>query len=357
MTVKGLVKRRTANTGLPPGTPVHIGEQKSDQVRITLISYDEAHLDEKRLDGLQDCPSPEEPPAVTWINVDGLHEVDVLEKLGECFHLHPLVVEDILNTDQRPKVEDYEEYIFVVLKSLCHRDQEDDELAIEQISLILGPNYVLSFQEQAGDEFDPIRERIRDNKGRARKMGADYLAYALIDLIVDNYFVVLEQFGERIDPMQEELVTTPTTETLQVIHALKRELTSLRKSLWPLREVVGRLERWDSPLIQQSTRIYMRDVYDHIIQVIDAVETFRDILSGMLDIYLSSTSNRMNEIMKVLTIIATLFIPLTFITGVFGMNFEYMPGLKWRWGYPAAWGIMIAIAIVMLVYFRRKKWL
>ena len=279
------------------------------------------------------------------------------KQLGERFGLHPLVVEDILNTDQRPKLEDYGEYLFVVLKSLYHSKIESDEPEIEQISLVLGPNYVLSFQERAGDEFEPVRERIRSDKGRVRKMGADYLAYSLIDLIVDTYFIVLEKLGERMEILEEELVLNPTTETLQAIHQLKREMVFLRKSTWPLREVIGALERGESPLIQDSTSIYLRDVYDHTIQVIDAVETYRDILSGMLDIYLSSISNRMNEVMKVLTIIATVFIPLTFIAGVYGMNFQHMPELAWPWAYPLVWAVMITIAAVMVVYFQRKRWL
>jgi magnesium transporter len=294
---------------------------------------------------------------MTWIDVDGLHDVEMLGELGECFGLHPLVVEDILNTEQRPKLDDYGEYIFVVLKSLYHVDEESGEPAIEQTSLVLGPNYVLSFQEREGDEFDPIRDRIRANKGRVRKASVDYLAYAPIDLIVDQYFVVLERFGDRIESLEEELVADPTTETLQVIHHLKRELIFLRKSVWPLREVIGALERAESTLIHESTDLYLRDAYDHTIQVIDAVETFRDMLSGMLDIYLSSVSNRMNEVMKVLTIIATVFIPLTFIAGLYGMNFKSMPELNWPWAYPLVWGIMIIIAASMVIYFRRKRWL
>jgi magnesium transporter len=281
----------------------------------------------------------------------------VLEQLGERFGLHPLVVEDILNTDQRPKLEDYGEYLFIVLKSHYHSDGESGDAEIEQISLVLGPNYVLSFQERAGDEFEPVRERIRSNKGRVRRQGADYLAYSLIDLIADTYFLVLERLGERMETLEEELVTDPTTETLQAIHKLKREMVFLRKSIWPLREVIGALERGESPLIQDTTGVYLRDVYDHIIQVIDTVETYRDMLSGMLDIYLSSVSNRMNEVMKVLTIIATIFIPLTFVAGVYGMNFKHMPELEWPWAYPLVWLAMIIIAGLMVAYFRRKRWL
>ncbi|MBN1139548.1 MAG: magnesium/cobalt transporter CorA [Anaerolineae bacterium] len=355
--MRKLFKKLSAQSGFEPGTLVHIGERKMQETRITRIAYDAAHVELHELRATEATLPPQNQAGVTWINVDGLHEVELLGKLGEQFGLHPLVVEDILNTTQRPKLEDYEQYLFVVLKSFYHVDEESDELEIEQISLVLGPNYVLSFQEREGDEFDPVRDRIRANVGRICKTGADYLAYALVDLIVDRYFAVLEQFGDRIETLEEELVADPTTEILHAIHHLKREMAFLRRSVWPLRELIGGLERSESPLIDDATRWYLRDVYDHTIQVIDAVEAFRDTLSGMLDIYLSSVSNRMNQVMKVLTIIATVFIPLTFIAGVYGMNFRYMPELNWPWGYPLIWGIMIAIAMAMVYYFYNKKWL
>jgi magnesium transporter len=355
--MRRMIQRRSVKGGLPPGTLVHIGERKVDQTKIRTITYDERHVQEQTPQTVEECLPPEDQAGVTWINVDGLHETEALGKLGERLGLHPLVAEDILNTDQRPKMEDYGDYLFVVLKSLYHVDEQSREPEIEQISLVLGPNYVLSFQEREGDEFDPIRERIHSDKGRVRKTGADYLLYALIDLIVDQYFVVLERLGDRMESLEEELIADPTTETLHLIHHLKQEMAFLRKSMWPLREVIGGLERSESPLIHESTALYLRDVYDHTIQVIDAVETFRDMLSGMLDIYLSSLSNRMNEVMKVLTIIATVFIPLTFIAGVYGMNFGYMPELEWPWGYPLVWFVMIVIAALMVLYFRKKRWL
>ena len=342
--------------GLPPGTLVHVGERKIEKVRISIIDYDATQIEEKEAKTVEECFPFKDKPTVTWINVDGLHEVNVIEQLGGHFGLHPLLLEDILHTEQRPKMEDFGEYIFFVLKML-YFDDESHEIQAEQVSLILGSNFVISFQEREGDVFKFVRERIRNSKGRIRKVGADYLAYALIDAIVDNYFIILEKLGETIEEMEEELVTNPTPETLQTIHHLKREMIFLRKSVWPLREVIGILERGESPLIQESTGIYLRDLYDHTIQVIDSVETFRDMVSGMLDIYLSSVSNKMNEVMKVLTIIATIFIPLTFIAGIYGMNFQYMPELGWRWGYPAVWFVMCAILITMMVYFRRKKWL
>jgi magnesium transporter len=350
-----LIKRTSKKVGLPPGALVHIGEKKADKARITIIDYDEVQFQEKDVEAIEECFPLKDKPAVAWINVDGIHQVEILEKLGDCLGLHPLVLEDILNTGQRPKVEDFGDYIYIVLKMFY--SDENDEIAEEQLSLILGPSFVISFQEREGDVFSPIRERIRSARGRVRKMGADYLAYALLDSVVDNYFVVLEKLGEKIEFLEEELVTNPTTETLQVIHDIKREMVFLRKSVWPLREIISGLERGESALIQESTLIYLRDVYDHTIQVIDTVETFRDIISGMLDIYLSSVSNRMNEVMKVLTIIATIFIPLTLIAGIYGMNFQYMPELGWRWGYPLVWLVMLVIGALMLVYFRRKGWL
>ena len=351
------IKKVSKTIGLTPGALVHVGKKKIEKVRIRLIDYDEAQLQEKEPKTIEECFPFKDLPTVTWVNIDGLHDVKVMEKVGKHFCLHPLVLEDILNTEQRPKIEDFDDYIFVVMKMLYY-DANDGEIRAEQISIILGPNFVLSFQERVGDTFNPLRERIRGAKGRVRKMGPDYLTYSLLDAIVDNYFVVLEKLGEQIEGMEEELVSNPTPGTLQRIHNLKREMIFLRKSVWPLREVVSRLERGESELIKDSTGIYLRDVYDHTIQVIDTIETYRDMLSGMLDIYLSSISNRMNQVMKVLTIIATIFIPLTFVAGIYGMNFEYMPELRWHWFYPKAfWLVMLGIAAVMLVYFRRKRWL
>jgi magnesium transporter len=351
-----LIKKRSKKTGLPPGTLVHIGEKKIEKARITIVDYDETQFEEKEAKTIEECFPFKDKPTITWINIDGIHQVEIIEKLGKHFDIHPLVLEDIANTEQRSKMEDFNDYIFLVLKML-YFEEEENEIKSEQVSFILGSNYVLSFQEREGDVFNPVRERVKNSKGRVRKMGADYLVYTLIDAIVDNYFIILEKLGEKIEDLEDELVDRPRQETLQVLHYLKREMVFLRKSVWPLREAISGLQREESPLIMDSTKIYLRDVYDHTIQVIDAVETFRDMLSGMLDIYLSSISNRMNQIMKVLTIIATIFIPLTFIAGIYGMNFKYMPELEWRWGYFIVLGIMTIIAIWMLIYFRRKRWL
>jgi magnesium transporter len=351
-----VVKKRSSKAGLPPGTLVHVGEKKAESVRITFIDYDEQSFQEKQVTKIEECLKLKDTPTVSWINIDGIHDIELIEKLGRGFELHPLLLEDILSTGQRPKFEDYEKYIFIVLKMLSYNDVSQSVEA-EQVSLVLGPNYVLSFQERIGDVFENIRDRIRNAKGRVRKMEADYLAYSLIDAIVDHYFVILEKLGERIESLEEEVVSDPTEKTIQQIHSLKREMISLRKSVWPLRELIGGLQKSESPLIKETTDIYLRDVYDHTIQIIDTIESSRDMVSGMLDIYLSSLSNKMNAVMKVLTIIATLFIPLTFVAGIYGMNFKYMPELEWRWAYPILWLVMIAVAVIMLFYFRRKKWL
>jgi magnesium transporter len=351
-----LLKKTSKKVGLSPGTLIHVGEKKVDQVRIRVIDYDESHFEEKDLERIGDCLNYKEKSTVTWINIDGLHEVDIIETLGKHYGIHPLVLEDILHTEQRPKIEIFDDHLFITAKMLLY-DEDNHQINTEQFSLILGPNYVLTFQENVGDVFETIRERLRKQKGRLRKEGADYLAYALIDAIVDNYFIVLEKIDEKMEILEEELTENPDAETMQTIHHLKRELIFLRKAVWPLREVIGMLEREEIYLIQEKTTIFLRDVYDHTIQVIDTIETFRDMVSGMLDLYLSTVSNRMNEVMKVLTIIATIFIPLTFIAGIYGMNFEFMPELKWHWSYPLIWVIMIIVGGLMLIYFRKKKWL
>jgi magnesium transporter len=349
-------KRMSGKAGLPPGTIVPVGAEKTEEVRITLFDYDEPQMEERSIERIEDCLPFKETATVTWINVDGLHRVDIIEKIGKVFGLHPLVLEDIVSAAQRPKMEDFGDYIFMALKMLV-LDQGSDQVRAEQVSLILGPNFVLSFQEVPGDVFEPIRDRIRHAKGRVRRMGSDYLAYALLDSIVDNYFIVLEGFGEKIEGLEEELIGNPSPETLQTLHSLKREMIFLRKSVWPLRELISGLQRAESTLITEGTGIYLRDVYDHTIQVMDTVESFRDMVSGMLDTYLTSISNRMNEVMKVLTIIATIFIPITFIAGIYGMNFEFMPELAVRYAYFAVLGVMAGVGIAMIVYFKTKGWL
>jgi len=350
------VQRRSKKVGLPPGTLVYVGEKKVETARITILDYDEERFEEKQVAGVAECFPFKQTPTVTWVNIDGLHDVQIIEKLGKAFDLHPLILEDVLSTSQRPKFEDFEKYIFVVLKMLSYND-ESRAVETEQVSMVLGPNFVFSFQERVGDVFECVRDRIRNAKGRIRKMGADYLAYALLDAMVDSYFGILEKIGDKIEVLEDELVSDPDEKMLGQIYSLKREMISLRRSIWPLRELVSGIQRSESSLIKESTNVYLRDVYDHTIQIIDTIESFRDIVAGMLDTYLSSISNRMNAVMKVLTIIATLFIPLTFVAGIYGMNFETMPELKWRYGYAAVWMVMLSVTVAMLIYFRRKKWL
>ncbi len=352
-----LMKKRSVKAGLPPGTLVHIGEKRSGAPVITLIDYDEANHQEREMKTVEECIPFREKPTVTWINVEGVHEPKVVEKLGQCHGLHPLVLEDILNTDQRPKMEVYGDYVYIVLKML-YEGGPGRPVEAEQVSLIFGPNFVISFQEgKEGDVFNPVRERIRSGKGLIRKMGSDYLVYSLIDTIVDNYFLVLEKLGEKIELLEEALVAQPAPPTLREIQKFKNQMTFVRRVVWPLREVISGLGRKESPLVKETTEIYLRDVYDHVVQVMDTVEVYREMLSGMLDIYLSSVSNRLNSVMKVLTIIATIFMPLTFIAGIYGMNFKHMPELEWRWGYPALWLVVVLIGASMLIYFKKRKWL
>jgi magnesium transporter len=348
-------RKRGKAIGLTPGTPLYTGEEKEEKVRITLIDYNADQFLEKEISAAEDCFVCRDSSSVSWINLDGIHDTSLIENLGLHFDLHPLVMEDITNSWQRPKMESYDHFLYVVVKMLSY-DEPNREVTGEQVSFILGKHVVLSFQERPGDIFEPVRERIRTGKGRIRRMGPDYLVYALLDTIVDQYFVILEKVGEHIEELEEAVVSDPRPETLHEIHKLKREMIFLRKSIWPLRELVNGLEREESSLVTKPTLRYLRDAYDHTIQVIDTVETFRDMLSGMHDTYLSSISNRMNEIMKVLTIIATIFIPLTFIAGIYGMNFEFMPELKWPWAYPAVWFVMLLLAGFMVLYFRRKRW-
>lgn len=342
--------------GLPPGTPVYIGDKVVGEVKIRLMDYDETHFQEKEVKTIEECFPFKETPTVTWINIDGVHQADIIEKIGKQFDIHPLILEDIMNTEQRPKIEDFEKYLFIVLKML-YTNNKNGEIQSEQVSLVVGPNYVISFQEKEGDVFDPIRERIRTGKGRVRRMGPDYLAYALIDAIVDNYFVVLEKVGEKIEDVEELLIMDPSPQVLKEIHSLKRKLLFLRKSVWPLREVINILERGECSLVKKATIIFLRDVYDHTIQVIETIEVYREMLSEMIDAYLSSISNKTNEIVKVLTIIATIFIPLTFIASIYGMNFTWMPEIEWPEGYHMVLVVMAIIGVMMIVYFRRKKWI
>jgi magnesium transporter len=349
-------KKVAKKAGMPPGSLVYLGNKEHLPAKITVIQYRDAGFVEKEYDAFNQCLPLDHREGVTWINVHGISQIQNLEQVGSFFNIHPLVLEDILDIEQRPKIEDYEDYLYIVLQTISHTP-EAEEVGAEQVSLILGRHYVISFHEGNGDLFAPIRERLFKGKGRIRKLGADYLAYAIIDLIVDNYFVALETFSDKVEFLEDEVVIRPTPQTLREVHRFKNDMIMLRKSLWPLREVIARLERRESPLISDNLTLYLKDVYDHTIIAIEEVETYRDILSGMIDIYLSSMSNRLNEVMKMLTIIATIFMPLSFIASLYGMNFKNMPELQWHYGYYVAVAFMGLIAFSMLWYFRRKHWI
>ena len=350
------ISRATKKAGISPGTLIHIGEKRAEKVNITCFEYNVADLREQQVNTpakLSDIVPTDR--YVTWVNIDGLHDVGLIEGVGRRFGIHALVLEDILNTSQRPKLEDFEDYLFITLKMFDV--EEDGGVETEQASIILGKDYVLSFSEDVRDSLTLIKDRLRRGKGKIRSGGGDYLVYALLDAIVDQYFLVLDRYNQTIESLEDEILEDPGPETLSSIHAAKRELIFFHRHIWPLRDILGQLKKGDLPPVQETSRIYIADVYDHLTQVIETTEAFRDILSGLQDLYLSTLSHKMNEVMKVLTIIATLFIPLTFIAGIYGMNFDYMPELRWPWGYFGIWGVMITVAVGLLFYFRRKKWL
>ncbi len=350
-----LIKNISKKIGLSPGALVFVGNKKIENSKISILDYNQKSFNEKEVKKIEECFEFKNTSTVTWLNIDGLQDTELINKIGQHYDIHPLVLEDILNTNQRPKIEVFDDYVFMVIKMLTFNEREFRVMS-EQVSILLGKNFVISFQEQPGDIFDPIRERIRTGKGRIKQMNSDYLTYAILDIIIDYYFNILEKVGEKIETFEEELMSEPKSDTLNEIYRLKREVLFLRKSVWPLRESINKLEKLESSLIHKKTAPYLRDLYDHTIQVIDTIETSRDLLSGMLDLYLSSVSNKMNEVMKVLTIFAAIFIPLTFIAGIYGTNFEFIPELNWQYGYFAMWGVMLIVGMGLLLFFRRKKW-
>ncbi len=350
-------KGRLQKAGSSPGTLVFMGEQKVDHPHISVMNYDSGHLDERAMDGVKETLALCDLPGVTWINVEGIHDINLLTDIGSHFGIHPLTLEDIANTSHRPKAEEFDNYLFIVLKMLRF-DEEQHRILSEQISLVLGSHFLISFQEASGDVFDPVRDRLRKGKGRIQNSGCDYLAYALIDAVVDHYYVIMEKLDERIEHIEEALLSTaPDKKLLGAMHQFRGEALQLRRQVWPLREVVSLLRKGEFDRIEPTTQIFLSDVYDHLIQILDTIEVYRETLNGLLELYHSALSNRMNEVMKVLTIIATIFIPITFVTGIYGMNFDFMPELQWRWGYLSVWGVICAIAIAMIVYFKRKHWL
>jgi magnesium transporter len=357
-----LMKKHSMAKGLEPGRVIFIGKQKVEKPIIRVINYNESSLEELEVDSPLECLPCREKSSVTWMNIDGLHDVSIIEKIGEHFGVHSLLLEDITNTGQRPKLEISDDSIFLTLKML-YLEESEKHLVSEQFSFLIGVNYVISFQERVGDVFEPVRRRLRKSKSRSNFIRPDYLGYTLIDSIVDNYFVVLEDIAAQIEQVEDAVIERPDPADLATIHDLKRQLILMRKATWPLREVIGGLERSDSPLIDPTTRLFLRDLYEHTVQVIDTVEIFREMVSGLLDIYLSSLSNRMNEVMKVLTIIATIFIPLGFLAGVYGMNFDTsvspfnMPELSFRYGYLIFWGVALLIGGGLFTLFKKKRWI
>ncbi len=350
------VKTSADTLGLQPGTLMHIGERKVDKITYHIIEYDGKDLTERDTEDVEDCFVSKDNGKKYWINITGIHDADIVRKLGEHFGIHKLAQADIMNTDVRPKIEVMDDYIFLTLK-LPHFESNTSRLAIEQISLVLGKNYVLSFQEVSDDVFDRIRERLRMGNSDAKEHTSDYLAYLLVDALVDNFFVVLEKVGEETEVIEDELMDNPKADLINTIRNLKRQMILLRKTVWPLREEINMFGKTTSSLVSEDTKIYLKDVYSHTIQVMDTIESLRDVIGGMLDTYLSNVSNKMNEVMKTLTIIASIFIPLTFISGHYGMNFVNMPELQWKDGYFAVLTGMIVITALMVVWFKKKDYL
>jgi len=350
----GESKTSSDTVGMHPGALVHVGEKLVEKVIFDKIEYNETKFSHETKETIEDCFVTADESTVTWTNIIGLHDADVIHKIGDHYSIHPLVQSDIMNTELRPKIENHEEYIQIILK-LPHI-LSGNELFMEQISFIVGKSYVLSFQETNDDIFDPIRERLKNSIGKIREKQSDYLSYALVDAIIDYYYVVMEKIEIQTEGIEEELMDNPTPKTLQILHTLKQEMVVLRKSIWPTREVIDRFDRMESDIIQESTRAYLHDVYNHTVQVMDNIEGLRELISGMLDTYLSSIGNKMNEVMKTLTIIASIFIPITFIAGVYGTNFVFVPELQWEGSYFVMLGVMAVIVLVMMLWFRNKKW-
>jgi magnesium transporter len=348
-------KKSSSKIGLPPGSIVYLGEKKVEQVTITLTEYDEKDCDKYEIKSVEEIDPFTDTPQVTWVSVCGLHETEFLKQVGEKFKVHPLVLEDILNTDTRPKIEIADDYLFIVMKLLTY-NAEQRILETEQVSFILGRTFLFSFSEKTDDIFNPIKERITSQLGKVRKRGADYLLYALMDIVVDHYFLALEKIEDRIEILDDEVINDTDKSHIESIYNLRNLLLIIRRAIWPFREIVNQLIKDDSDLLDDSIEPYLRDLYDHTIHITESIEQQREVTNGLMEIYLSMMSNKMNEVMKVLTVIATIFIPLTFIVGIYGMNFPNMPEMKWPWAYFVVWCVMIGVTLLMLYYFKRKKW-
>jgi magnesium transporter len=343
-------------SGLPPGSLVHVGEAHPHEHKIYVVNYNKSILNKHTVKSIEELLPYKQTDTITWVIIDGLKDVSIIEAIGQFFDIHPLVLEDILNTHQRPKFEEFNDYLYIVIKAISMRPNTLN-VDYEQISLLVLNNFVFTFMEQPDKLFDPVLNRLDNEKSQVRNLGSDYLAYIIMDTVVDEYFALQDSFDELIESVEDKLLSEPSSETLAIIQKIKRELIFFRRSVSPLRELLAAIHRSESPLLKEKTKRYFSDIYDHAIRIIEAIESYRDLIAGMLDIYLSSVSNKMNETMKVLTVFASIFIPLTFVAGVYGMNFEYMPELKWRWGYPAIWIFFISVSVFLLRFFKKNKWL
>jgi magnesium transporter len=354
--MKHTYKYESIKAGLPPGSLIHVGKRLTDKVKVSVIDYSSTHFDEELMENINACLEFQKTPSVSWINIDGLHDISLIEKVGQAFDLHPLLLEDILNTQHRPSFEEFDNCIAVSLK-MIGMSENNASIVSEQISIVLGTQWIITFQEQEGDIFDGFRQRIRENKGVIRKQSVDYLFYRLLDTVVDNYFFITEHFNDSIENLEQRILNTQDREVLEEIQRLKRMLIGFRRSVFPVRELLLSVQRDNTKFIKNKNNRFFVDVYEHVIQLMDNLEYQREMLSNIMDLYHTEVNNRMNQVMQVLTIIATIFIPLTFIAGIYGMNFENMPELKWKYGYQGVWGLMLIVIVVMIIYFKRKKWL
>lgn len=356
-TTKTALSSAADKSGLPAGTLVHVGEKHESECKITVTQYNADTLTRDEITSIAELQHLRNAELITWVNVDGLSDIHIVESIGQELNIHPLVLEDILSTHQRPKLEEYEDFLYMVIKGISLNQEKNFSLQYEQISILLLANYVVTFKEKADDTFDSIHNHLQNCNGRLRQFGSDYLAYVILDTIVDEYFVVEDSLDDVIDPLEDDILFNSSKEMLQTVQQIRRGLISMKRNVSPLRELLATIQRIDTPLLQEKTLRYYGDVYDHVLRVTDSLESYRERISAMHDIYLSSISNKLNETMKILTIFASIFIPLTFIAGIYGMNFEYMPELKWRWAYPALWVIFITISLGLLYYFKKKRWI
>lgn len=354
--------RKSRRSGMQPGSLIYVGDEQAQHTKISMVGYDETNINATAITTAQEAIKEKDKSSILWLDITGLKDVDIISQVTNAYGLHPLITEDLLNTEQLPKLDIFENHIFVIIRVYFY-DSKNNKLKYDQISLILGKNFVITIQERESTVFDAVKERLKNPQNLIRKKGADYLFHALLDVGIDTYYQVLESMGDVIEEIEEKIIVNARPDTMKRIHTLKRSIIFLRKSVWPLREIINGLHHKASPLIQDGTQPYLKDIYDHTIQVIDTVETYRDLLSGMMEIYISSINTKLNEVMKVLTVFATIFIPLTFISSLYGMNFDTtvspfnMPELNWRYGYVGVLGVMLGVVIAMLMFFRRRKWI